>query len=95
MRSIAQLAGLLLIAFGMMAGASTAAAFAQAKRHNVPERERFWQAVGGALCGLTCGGSGVLLVALGSRKPRGPRPRRSGPDAQLPSDRKGRNASRD
>ncbi|VTR94781.1 unnamed protein product [Gemmata massiliana] len=69
MRTLALVGGVLLIAFGALAGASTGAVNAQAARNNVPADQRFWNAVGGALCSLVCVGGGILSVAVGTRKP--------------------------
>lgn len=57
------------------AAASTVALNGEAERNGVPERERFWQAVGGSLCALIFVGSGALLIGLS--QPTRRRPRRS------------------
>lgn len=61
--------GIVLIVFGLMAGASAASLNMQAEKAGKPQRERFLEGVGGALCSLTLVGGGTLLAWLGGRKP--------------------------
>lgn len=57
-----QVAGVALIAFGMLGGFSTAVLHMRMERAGVPTAERFGQTLGGALCVLTLVVPGFILA---------------------------------
>jgi hypothetical protein len=68
--------GIVLIAFGILAGAS-AAVNNQAEAKGLAPAERFGQAVGGALCSLTLVVAGAALVVSKPKHPAADKPRRA------------------
>ena len=66
-----QAAGVMLIVFGLLAGASTASLNVRAEKAGKPARERFFESVGGALCCLTLVVPGFILALAGGKKSDG------------------------
>ncbi len=62
--------GILLIVFGVLAGASAASMNMKAEAQKLPPAERLGQAIGGMLCSLTLVGGGFILARAGSKKPK-------------------------
>ena len=60
--------GIVLIIFGVMAGASTASLNMQNEAKGMPPAQRLGQAIGGALCSLTLVGGGFLLARSADKK---------------------------
>ena len=63
--------GIVLIVFGVMAGASTASLNMQAEAKGAPQAERLGQAIGGSLCSLTLVIGGFFLARSGDKKSSG------------------------
>ena len=63
--------GIILIVFGVLAGASTASLNMQAEAKGAPPAERIGQAIGGALCSLTLVIGGFLLARSADQKSSG------------------------
>jgi len=60
--------GIVLIVFGVLAGASAASMNMNAEAQKLPPAERLGQAIGGALCSLTLVGGGFFLALSGGKK---------------------------
>lgn len=84
--------GILLIVFGLLAGASSAASSAAAKAQDVPGEQRFFNALGGALCSLVLIVPGVYLV-VSSGKPSGKYRARRGERAESVDERRPRSSA--
>jgi hypothetical protein len=63
--------GIVLIVFGVLAGASGVSMNMTPEAQRLPPAERLGQAVGGVLITLTLIGVGFLFVNLGDKKPKG------------------------
>ena len=63
--------GIVLIVFGVLAGASAASMSMSPQAQKLSSAERLGQAIGGALCSLTLVGGGFLLARSGGKSTRG------------------------
>lgn len=61
--------GILLIVFGLMAGAGAASMNMKNEAQRKPQAERLGEAIGGALCSLTLVVAGAFLAWKSDRKP--------------------------
>jgi hypothetical protein len=76
--------GILLIVFGLFAGAGAASMNMNNEAKNQPQAERLGEAIGGALCSLTLVVTGAILAWMSDRKPPGDGYRR--PEAKQDDD---------
>ena len=60
--------GVLLIVFGLLAAASTAATYQMSEGQGLPADQRFFNAVGGMLCCLTLVIPGIFLLTRGAKR---------------------------
>jgi len=61
--------GILLIVFGLFAGAGAASMNMKNQAQGKPQAERLGEAIGGALCSLTLVVAGAILAWMSDRKP--------------------------